>query len=87
MQKNFDFKLTIAKGGEVCYTEVRESEKELAIMDEKKKALFIEQKKTLDIFLSKGAISKAQYDKSYGDLIKLMGMEDVAKELEGDRTV
>ena len=53
-------------------------------MDEKKKALFIEQKKTLDAFLQRGAISKAQYDKSYGDLIRLMGMEDVAKELEGD---
>ena len=52
------------------------------LMDEKKKALFIEQKKTLDTFLSKGAISKAQYDKSYGDLVNLMGMEDVAKELE-----
>lgn len=51
-------------------------------MDEKKKALFIEQKKTLDTFLSKGAISNAQYDKSYGDLVNLMGMEDVAKELE-----
>lgn len=51
-------------------------------MDEKKKALFIEQKKTLDVFLEKGAISRAQYDKSYGDLVRLMGMENVAKELE-----
>ena len=52
------------------------------MMDEKKKALFIEQKKTLDVFLEKGAISRAQYDKSYGDLVRLMGMENVAKELE-----
>ena len=52
-------------------------------MDEKKKSLFIEQKKTLDTFLARGAISKAQYDKSYGDLIRLMGMEEVAAELEG----
>ncbi len=51
-------------------------------MDEKKKSLFIEQKKTLDVFLARGAISKAQYDKSYGDLIKLMGMEEVAAVLE-----
>ena len=51
-------------------------------IDEKKKALFIEQKKTLDIFLSNGAINEAQYNKSYGDLVKLMGMEDVAKEIE-----
>ena len=53
-------------------------------MDEKKKALFLEQKKTLDTFLSKGAITKAQYDKSYCDLVKLMGMEEVAKKLESE---
>lgn len=51
-------------------------------MDEKKKSLFIEQKKTLDAFLARGAISKAQYDKSYGDLVRLMSMEEVAAELE-----
>ena len=55
-------------------------------MDEKKKSLFIEQKRTLDTFLERGAISKAQYDKSYGDLIRLMGMEEVARELEGEDT-
>lgn len=53
-------------------------------MDEKKKSLFIEQKKTLDLFLERGAITRAQYDKSYGDLVKLMGMEEVARELEGE---
>ncbi len=40
---------------------------------EKKKTLFIEQKKTLDTFLKTGAISRMQYDKSYGDLVKKMG--------------
>ena len=49
---------------------------------EKKKALFLEQKKTLDSFLKTGAISRLQYDKSYGDLVKKMGMESVAEELE-----
>ena len=49
---------------------------------DRKKALFLGQKKTLDIFLEKGAITRAQYDKSYGDLVKLMGMEDVARKLE-----
>jgi len=49
--------------------------------DEKKKQLFLEQKRTLDIFLSNGAITQAQYNKSYGDLVVLMGMQDVAKEL------
>lgn len=53
-------------------------------VDEKKKALFLEQKRTLDIFLSNGAINEAQYNKSYGDLVKLMGMEDVAKKFEGE---
>ena len=36
--------------------------------DEKKKQLFLNQKKLLDTFLEKKAISKAQYDKSLGDL-------------------
>lgn len=49
--------------------------------DEKKKRLFLEQKKTLDIFLANGAITQAQYNKSYGDLVVLMGMQDVASEL------
>ena len=56
------------------------SEKEF----EKKKILFLEQKKTLDSFLKTGAISKMQYDKSYGDLVRKMGMESVANKLEKD---
>ena len=36
--------------------------------EEKKKDLFIRQKHTLDLFLERNAISKAQYDKSLGDL-------------------
>ena len=51
------------------------------MVDEKKKELFLNQKDTLDKFLERGAITKAQYDKSYGDLVKKMGMEEVAKEL------
>ena len=49
---------------------------------EKKKQLFLSQKGTLDTFLANGAINRAQYDKSYGDLVRLMGMEEVAKEFE-----
>ena len=41
---------------------------------EKKKQLFLKQKNTLDLFLERNAISKAQYDKSLGDLIEKMGM-------------
>ena len=37
---------------------------------EKNRWLFEEQKKTLDLFLERGAITKEQYDKSLGDLIK-----------------
>ena len=38
--------------------------------EEKNMWLFEEQKKTLDLFLERGAITKAQYDKSLGDLVK-----------------
>ena len=44
---------------------------------EKKKQLFLKQKNTLDMFLERNAISKTQYDKSLGDLIQKMGMQDV----------
>ena len=54
---------------------------------EKKKALFTEQKKTLDTFLANGAITRAQYDKSYGDLVRLMGMEEVARALETEGNI
>ena len=50
--------------------------------DEKKKQLFLAQKRTLDTFLANGAITQAQYNKSYGDLVVLMNMQDVARELE-----
>ena len=39
--------------------------------------LFLRQKKMLDTFLQNGAISQAQYDKSFGDLRDLMGMHGV----------
>lgn len=45
--------------------------------EEKQVQLFINQKKTLDTFLEKKAISKAQYDKSLGDLRTKMGMEGI----------
>ncbi|MBQ7788837.1 MAG: hypothetical protein IJ398_04190 [Clostridia bacterium] len=43
--------------------------------DEKKRLLFLSQKATLDSFLERGAISQAQYDKSYGDLKIKMGFD------------
>ena len=44
--------------------------------EEKKLDLFLRQKRTLDLFLERNAISKAQYDKSLGDLIEKMGIKD-----------
>ena len=43
--------------------------------EEKKRYLFLNQKKTLDLFLERGAISQAQYDKSIGDLREKMGVK------------
>ena len=42
--------------------------------EEKKKELYKKQKATLDMFLERGAITQAQYDKSLGDLTEKMGM-------------
>ena len=42
----------------------------------KKKELFRNQKQLLDTFLEHGAISRAQYDKSLGDLILKMGISE-----------
>ena len=43
--------------------------------EEKKRMLFLRQKKTLDMFLKRGAISQAQHDKSLHDLIDKMKKE------------
>lgn len=43
---------------------------------DKKRELYLRQKQLLDTFLAHGAISKAQYDKSFGDLTVKMGMGD-----------
>ena len=46
--------------------------------EEKKRDLFERQKRTLDLFLEHGAISRAQYDQSLGDLKTRMGFVDAA---------
>ena len=43
--------------------------------EEKKRDLYLRQKQLLDTFLEHGAISRAQYDKSLGDLTVKMGMQ------------
>lgn len=45
--------------------------------EEKKRELFLRQKRTLELFLERNAISKSQYDKSLGGLREKMGMQDV----------
>lgn len=48
--------------------------------EEKKWQLFLRQKATLDSFLERGAISQAQYDKSYSDMISKMNIQ-----IKGDK--
>ncbi len=47
-------------------------------LEDKRVDLFLRQKHTLDLFLERNTISKAQYDKSLGDLIEKMGIKDTA---------
>lgn len=54
---------------------MQQQEWETLTLEEKKIHLFLEQKKTLELFLERNAISKAQYDKSLGDLITKMGID------------
>lgn len=43
--------------------------------DKKKIELYLRQKKMLEQFLERNAISKEQFEKSLGDLTEKMGME------------
>ena len=45
-------------------------------LEEKRVDLFLRQKRTLDLFLERNAISKAQYDKSLGDFIENWDLSD-----------
>ena len=56
--------------------DIENLQKPLAEMnaEERKYYLFLNQKKTLDLFLENGAISQAQYHKSLGDLREKMGV-------------
>lgn len=50
--------------------------------EEKKKALFLNQKKLLEVFLSHGAITREQYNKSFGDLMLKMGFTEDGEPLK-----
>ena len=52
-----------------------DSPEESLTAEGKKRDLYLRQKELLDTFLEHGAISRAQYDKSLGDLTVKMGME------------
>lgn len=43
--------------------------------EEKNRQLFLRQKKMLDMFLERGAITQTQHDKSLNDLIEKMGLQ------------
>ena len=49
--------------------------------DDKKRELFLHQKETLDKFLSTGAISQAQYDKSYGIVSHHSAISNISRSL------
>ena len=48
--------------------------------EEKNKRLYFRQKKTLDMFLERGAITQAQHDKSLRDLTEKMGIGDASRD-------
>ena len=51
--------------------------------EEKKEELYLRQVRLLQTFLEHGAISQAQYDKSFHDLTEKMGMQDLASGKDG----
>lgn len=61
------------------------TEKEALSSEEKKRELYLRQKKTLEEFLARGAITRAQFDKSFGDLTEKMGMQSLAGAERDDR--
>ncbi|MEE3472294.1 MAG: hypothetical protein VZR24_16705, partial [Butyrivibrio hungatei] len=56
------------------FINMEQAEWEMLSPEQKKIQLYLEQKKTLEAFLERGAISKAQFDKSLGNLTIKMGM-------------
>ena len=61
------------------YWNMKQFEWESLSPEEKRIQLYLNQKQTLEVFLEHGAISKAQYDKSLGDLTVKMGMNDIGE--------
>ena len=55
---------------------MEQAEWETLSPENKKRQLYLRQKQMLEVFLERGAISQAQFDKSLGDLTVKMGMAD-----------
>lgn len=53
--------------------------------EDKKKQLYFQQKDLLNKFLERNAITKAEYEKSLGDLTLKMGMNDLRETYDGTR--
>ena len=53
--------------------------------EDKKKQLYLQQKDLLDKFLDRNAITKADYDRSLGDLTRKMGMEQLLQTLSANK--
>lgn len=53
--------------------------------EDKKKQLYLQQKDVLDKFLERNAITKADYNKSIGDLSRKMGMEQLLQSLSANK--
>ena len=72
-----DFDLTQLSWQEDVDMDLERDRSDWSVLDHeaKNRQLFFQQKKTLDTFLERGAISQAQYDKSLHDLTVKMGME------------
>ena len=54
---------------------MEEENREPKTAEMKKRELYFRQTELLDTFLANGAISRAQYDKSLGDLTVKMGID------------
>lgn len=59
---------------------MEQAEWEQLTPEQKKEQLYYKQKDLLDTFLSHHAISRAQYDKSLGDLTEKMGIGEYDRE-------
>ena len=53
-----------------------------AVTGRKRVQLYLKQKKMLEDFLEHGAISQAQFDKSFGDLTEKMGMQEYENHID-----